>query len=93
MQSTLFTALSSNEEANFSGGLKANARGGDANGGRGGRGGDAVGGVVIGNGGNTNVNGDTNGGSTTGGNGGPGGPGGSGGPGGLNFNTVTVQLA
>ncbi|MEH1950217.1 MAG: hypothetical protein V7K77_25155 [Nostoc sp.] len=93
MQNTLFTALSTNEEANLSGGLKLNARGGDANGGRGGRGGDAVGGVVIGGSGNTNVNGNTDGGTTTGGSGGSGGSGGFGGFGGLNGNTVTVQSA
>ncbi|WP_251955684.1 hypothetical protein [Nostoc commune] len=78
MESTLFTALSNNEEANLSGGGNANG-GNGGRGGRGGRGGDstATGGVFIGTAGPINGS-PLNGGTTTSGTGGAGGAGGAG---------------
>ena len=86
MESTLFTALSTNEEANLSGGARANGgRGGNGRGGNGGAGGaggnsDTNGGVVFGDD-NAVVLSNVNGGVTRGGNGGAGGTGGTGGTG------------
>ncbi|MEH2362007.1 hypothetical protein [Nostoc sp.] len=80
MASRLFTPLITKEEANLSGGRKANGgRGGSANGGRGGDS-NTNGGVVI-TGGVINKSYIT-GGTVIGGNGGSGGSGGSGGNGG-----------
>ncbi|MBG1259208.1 hypothetical protein [Nostoc commune] len=88
MEITLFTALSSNEEANLAGGGNANG-GNGGRGGRGGRGGDstAIGGVVIGTGTGA-INGSSiAGGTTNSGTGGAGAAGGAGGIGGAGGNS------
>ncbi|MHC5717818.1 MAG: hypothetical protein ACYTX0_38365 [Nostoc sp.] len=81
MKSTLFTVLSTNEEANLSGGKSLTVKINGGNGGKGGGGGN--GGTGFSNSGSGPVT--VSGGTVEGGGGGTGGAGGNGGTG-LNFN-------